>query len=441
MKIGRIICAAFLTVLCALGWFFQVSALSGAKRQWQAEVEEARELTERALYQRAIEHYESALSIREDSGVRRELTAAYALAYEENTISRGSYQSALESACAAYPKEEIYWAELLEFLLDGRSYQEAYKTLGRAERAGARGETLTALDRAVRYSFTEGGQYFTRFCESAAGYTTVLNGERWGVVGPDGEREYECGYSYVSPYGDGGEALFCADGEARLLDRKGMTLAILPEEPAETRAYGEGMLPVYRDGQWCYLDCERLTELPGRYEDASSYQNGRAAVCQGGVWTLVDHEGEQAAEQSFSELRLYGNGNYSYDGVFSAAADGAWGLYQNDGTALWKELSARDIGLYLGGPVAFQDGSGLWGFADREGTVVIEPRYQGAKSFSGGLAAVFDGEAWGFINREGETVIDFQFLDTGSFTRGGACPVSTMNGEFHMIVLRFPQEG
>ena len=104
-----------------------------------------------------------------------------------------------------------------------------------------------------------------------------------------------------------------------------------------------------------------------------------------------------------------------------------------------EAFQARDLDRYYGDAVAFQDESGLWGFVDTEGTVVIEPQFQQAKSFSCGLAAVYDGQKWGFINRYGELAIDYQFLDVGYFTEEGVCPVSTVGGEFHMILLRFPE--
>ena len=69
---------------------------------------------------------------------------------------------------------------------------------------------------------------------------------------------------------------------------------------------------------------------------------------------------------------------------------------------------------------------------------MIEPQFQEARSFSGGLAAVYDGKQWGFINEKGTLAIDYQFQDAGYFSAKGACPVSTVDGEYHMIILRFP---
>lgn len=434
------ICAVAMVLLCGYGWFSKVSNIIRVKDRWETSVAEAQEYEARGLHQKAIQSYEAALSIREDLGLRQELLEVCSFAYGEGTLSRNAYKSALESACSVYPKEEAYWVQLVELLRDANSYPDAYKALAQAGRAGAEGKTLAALNREITYSFTIGGQYFTRYCDAPGGYTTIYNGERWGVLAPNGEQECDCNYLYISPYSEEQSAVFCIGEDSRLLDKNGILQAVLTEDISEARAYGDGVLPLLRDGQWSYLNCEDET-YTGAYEDASAYQNGLSAVCQGGTWKLVDLTGNKAVDQEFSEIPLYGNGAYCYDGLFSAAVNGAWNLYQTDGTAVWKDFSARELDVYLGSFVAYQDNSGLWGFLDQKGKIVIEPQYEQAKSFSGGLAAVFNGDQWGFINENGELAIDYQFLETGYFTAEGTCPVSTVDGGFYMITLRFPGGG
>lgn len=439
MKVGRIICGVILTLLCVFGWVYQISAITDSRNAWQETVAAARDLRDQKLYQRAIQSYEEALTIREDTTVRGELLATCVLAYEENTLSRTAYKTKLESACSAAPGEETYWVQLVGFLRDTNSYKDAYKALGRATRSGVKGEALDALRLEVTYSYTEKGQYFSQFTAAPDGVFSIENVDRWGTVDVHGERERDCNYLYISPYSDDGAVLLCTEGDNRLLDRNKVTLAILDEEIEKARAYGDGLLPVNRDGQWHYVDCETGTELETAYEEASAYQNGMAAVLKGGIWTLVGADGAPALEAMFSDIRLFGNGDYCRNKLMSAAVDGSWGLYKTDGTPVKEDFSAKDMDFCLNGPVAYQDQSGLWGFIDHKGNVVLEARYQKARSFSGGLAAVYNGEKWGFINEQGELAIDYQFLDVGYFTARGACPVSTVDGQFHMIVLRFPE--
>lgn len=439
MKVGRIIYGVMMTLLCVFGWVHQISAITSSRNIWQEYVDEARSCAAQSLYQRAIQSYEEALAVREDGAVRRELLDTCALAYEENTLSRGAYKIKLESACSAAPREEENWVRLVSFLRDTNSYKDAYKALGRAERSGVKGEALSALRLEVTYSYTENGQYFSRFTAAPNGKFSIENAERWGSIDADGERDYDCDYMYISPYSDDGTVLLCTEKDNRLLDRRMVTLSILDGEFTETRAYGNGLLPVKRDGQWHYLDCEVGRELETAYDDASAYQNGMAAVLKDGAWTLIGTDGAPASETVFSDIRLFGNGNYCRDELLSAAVGGSWGLYKTNGTPVKEDFTATDMDFCLSGPVAYQDRSGLWGFIDRKGEIVLEARYQQARSFSGGLAAVYDGSKWGFINEQGELAIACQFLDVGYFTAKGACPVSTVDGQYHMIVRRFPE--
>lgn len=61
---------------------------------------------------------------------------------------------------------------------------------------------------------------------------------------------------------------------------------------------------------------------------------------------------------------------------------------------------------------------GKWGFIDTNGTVVISPKYDGAYSFSEGLAAVQSNGKWGYIDKTGAVVIPFTYAYTYAFQEG-----------------------
>ena len=59
-----------------------------------------------------------------------------------------------------------------------------------------------------------------------------------------------------------------------------------------------------------------------------------------------------------------------------------------------------------------------YGFIDKRGDIVIEPKYNDACGFSEGLAAVKVGNKYGFIDHSGTMVIEPQFGFTVAFTEG-----------------------
>jgi len=83
----------------------------------------------------------------------------------------------------------------------------------------------------------------------------------------------------------------------------------------------------------------------------------------------------------------------------------------------------------------FQTGKNSgYGFIDSKGHVVVKPKYLAAKSFSEGLAAVAikstdDKEIWGYINEEGRGVIEPRFQYAASFNGGLAAVNCDQYGE------------
>ena len=62
----------------------------------------------------------------------------------------------------------------------------------------------------------------------------------------------------------------------------------------------------------------------------------------------------------------------------------------------------------------------LWGYIDKEGEMVIEPRFHSARNFHEGLACVNVDWARGYIDLEGKFVIEPQYQYAGPFHDGKA---------------------
>ena len=80
----------------------------------------------------------------------------------------------------------------------------------------------------------------------------------------------------------------------------------------------------------------------------------------------------------------------------------------------------ESVGSFSEGLAAVFDPHKGWGFIDKTGTVVIQPRFEGALNFSDGLAPVVLAGKWGFINTKGDLVIENQFEWVGEFSEGMA---------------------
>lgn len=61
---------------------------------------------------------------------------------------------------------------------------------------------------------------------------------------------------------------------------------------------------------------------------------------------------------------------------------------------------------------------GRWGYIDRTGRLAIEPQYERAWRFSGGLALVRDGQDFGYIRPNGSFALEPRFDDAWHFSDG-----------------------
>ncbi|MBH2018270.1 MAG: WG repeat-containing protein [Burkholderiales bacterium] len=62
----------------------------------------------------------------------------------------------------------------------------------------------------------------------------------------------------------------------------------------------------------------------------------------------------------------------------------------------------KNVRSFSEGLAPVQAQTGRWGFINERQEWVIQPRFEDAKEFQGGKAAVRQNSKWGFINKRGE---------------------------------------
>lgn len=437
MKMKKFICVLLLGALCALAWTTRIANDAKQEKAYAGLLETAQLLTDDGLYQRALESYADALAMKDTPQLREKQLAAGRLALDDGVTSRTKYVQLLESACAAYPKETKFWKLALEECLALEDYKTGYRLAQKLPEAAAAEPEIRKTALKIAYTFSAGSQLYSAVRCAPSGYAAVCSMEQWGVRKPDGDELYAAEYRYAGPVDEAQDVLLCTEDDSRIVDQKKVVQARVRAQFTQANAYGSGMLPVCADEKWSYYDCEAGALVPGSYQAASSYQSGVAAVCKNGFWELIGLDGEAVCQTQFRDVKLFGNGQYCNQKRMTASETGAeYALYDAKGKRV-GDFSAREMDVYMGGAVAFADGTGKWGFASEKGKILIEPAYEEAKSFSNGLAAVKKNGLWGFVNEAGEMVIEPQFAHAGYFSKDGVCYVGDSEDTFYMISLRF----
>jgi len=162
----------------------------------------------------------------------------------------------------------------------------------------------------------------------------------------------------------------------------------------ESAAQG-GLVPFVRDGKWGYKKASGEVVIQPRFEVAYDFSaEGIAAVVDDEGWAYINADG-------FTVIRPF---------VFDNGPD-----YFEEGLARFRSESK-------------------FGFFDRKGRVIIEPRFDFALPFHDGLAAVcsgckeeLEGEhrsvkggVWGYIDRRGAVVFPPRCEEAGNFANGRA---------------------
>ena len=437
MKMKKLICVLMLGALCVLAWTTRIANNAKQEKEYAGLLDTAQLLTDDGLYQRALESYADAIAIKDTPQLREKQLAAGKLALDDGVTSRAKYIQLLESACTAYPQETEFWKLALEECLVLEDYKTGYRLAQKLPDAASAEPEIRKTALKIAYTFNAGSQLYSEVRRAPSGYAAVCTMEQWGVREPDGDELYTATYRYAGPVGEGQDVLLCTEDDSRIVDKNEVVQARIRTEFAQANAYGSGMLPICVSDKWSYYDCETGKLVPSSYQEASSYQNGVAAVCKNGFWELVGLDGKAVCQTQFRDVKLYGNGQYCNQKRMTASETGAeYALYDAKGTRV-SDFSAREMDVYMGGAVAYADGSGKWGFANEKGKILIEPAYEEAKSFSNGLAAVKKGGLWGFINEVGEMVIEPQFAHADYFSKDGLCYVGDSEDTFYTISLRF----
>lgn len=186
-----------------------------------------------------------------------------------------------------------------------------------------------------------------------------------------------------------------------------------------------------------------LIVIPPQFDEADNFSSELAGVREGESWNYIRKDGKKAIKNLKYEQQY---NPYFSEGLARVKLKGKWGYVDQNGEFViqpkfddaynFSEGLARvNIGAKPVPPETDEFGDqsnsnpdavegGKWGYINRSGNFTIQPRFENAKKFSEGLAAVqlatSSGNKWGFIDKTGKRVIQPEFKEVGSFSNGVA---------------------
>ena len=429
MKQSKLI-TILLIVLIISGWGTALLATGGGKtKEYNGHIDMAKEYTGRGLYQKAIEEYDEALSIKNTEDVWTAKLDAYQKWYGESTKSYDDYLDAAQKAVSYYSKNADYLLTLAHLYVVRGEYASAYKALNNAVKGGLKNDKVDALLLDIKYAFEIKWKAYTGYLPCCNGFYAVSETGVWTYIKQDGSStDYEQ-LIFAGPVGESGIRVIQDKAQACLINEKGVVQGKLKFRPTAAGVYSENLIAIKNDTSYSYYNSLGDKQF-GEYDAAGAFVNGVAAVQKNGKWFLIDTEGKAVSADKYEDIVLQENGTHLKDGIMIAKKDGSYKIYRD-----WEPTgSYSDADIITDDNMIAVCKDGKWGFVDIDGKEIIAPQYKAAKSFSNGLAAVSDGEKWGFIDSAGNLVINYLFYGGDYFNAEGCCMVETGQGTAWQLI-------
>ncbi|HEY7159741.1 MAG TPA: WG repeat-containing protein [Acidobacteriota bacterium] len=182
------------------------------------------------------------------------------------------------------------------------------------------------------------------------------------------------------------------------------------------------LFPVPHENLWGYINADGKIVIEPQFNMAFEFAEGVAQVMVKDRWGYIDPSGKFVIQPKFARSDRF------YEGFARVCIDPAIaefaGYIDKTGTLVIPTEGAEYLGKFSEGLAAMKI-KGKFGFIDRTGKFVIQPKYDVADIFTEGLArvAIKKGEKylWGFIDKSGKERTSLQFEDACNFSEGLAC--------------------
>ena len=251
------------------------------------------------------------------------------------------------------------------------------------------------------------------------GLSPARRGENWGFVNTSGVWVIPPSFWRVEPFSEGLAAVthgIESEFSTGYVDREGKEIIRFPRGLAKAGRFSDGLAAIRERGsntagKMGYIDTTGAIVIPATFAHADDFHGGLAAVIFDGQCYVADEEGKAwKAPPSVHPATSCGGVPSNINKKCEA------GFVDKGGNVLFRFDEARSFSEGL----AAVEHHGKWGFIDEKGSFKIEPKFERAKPFSRGLAAAKLGDRWGYIAPSGEWVIAPRFKSAEDFSDGFA---------------------
>jgi len=428
--ISRVAVGTGCFALLMITWITAINSASPAERQ-SSLIEQANKLMEDDIYIRAAPLLEEAAGINaaETQEAEKKLKTVYKALIDKQGFRRKYIELLEKQMNRKNPAPDVF-REAADYYISISKIFEALATLRNGIAITGDGSLIRMYEN-HRYKYEITRSEYDYVAEPYGPTVQVRAGGLWGIAKIDGTELIPCRYDKISTF-NGDRAVAMKDGEVFAIDKNNNRIAKLKEKTSDIGNYANDRIPVLIGGVWRRALGD-LTLGSVSFEHVFMYSGGYAAAKINGSWGVVDTTDKWLIPAEYDSIAQDGLGRcYARNAVF-VRKDGVVSLISGGLPAVNTFDDARPFSEE--GYAAVKR-NGKWGFADTDGTIVIDFKYEDALSFSTYLAAVKTGGLWGYISLSGNLVIEPVYLEARSFSNGSA-PVLTERGWQFITLIEY----
>lgn len=237
----------------------------------------------------------------------------------------------------------------------------------------------------------------------------TCSGCSWGYVNGTGKIIVEPAFTRAETFKNG-RAIVANDNGEGVIDRRGQF--IIPTSSHEIERVGSSFRISVAARRAGLIDTLGNLRLPTGYQSVNRPSEGFMAANQNGLWGFLSETGSLAIPFQFMAVNDFSESRASVQTAQGWTSVEASGELSNNGFY-------QEMGNYKSGLAWVRAENGKYGYINKAGDFVIEPRLDMAHDFYGAVARVsYDGE-YGLISTDGHWVQRPRFSTIEAFQPNG----------------------
>lgn len=265
---------------------------------------------------------------------------------------------------------------------------------------------------------------YSGFYPYEKGYATVGINKKYGFIDKKGRNVVPCKYSFVYTFHKGLAVVELGEKHG-LVDTTGRE--VVPLKYDFIGSFEESDRAIVKlDHKWGFIDKNGKEIIPVIYEQAAHFYGAITTVKENDKWYIIDTlNNRKPVREDFVDLGSF------HEGLAAVKIRGksGWGFINKQGKIVIPPKYDSPA-FFLNGlaSVAY---NGKSGFINKKGEVVVPLLYEGFAHFSDGMAAVTLNDKYGFVNTKGTLVIPAKYSNVYSFYNGMA--IIRISGKYGCI--------